>query len=427
MENKNQIISMKKVFTSYLEKHKPFTSFKVGSIIKTSMVVVIPVYLEDKLESTLLSLLQCHRPQQNVAVLLVVNASVNASEEIILQQKDTIAMLSKYSQGRSEWLHFYAVEAFNLPKKHFGAGLARKIGMDLAVQYFSATENEDGIIVSLDADTTVDQNYFEALYDYFKTFKHNACSIYFEHPIDGDLYEDTIYAAITQYELHLRYYVESLRMIGFPYAFHTIGSCFATTAEAYVKVGGMNRRQGGEEFYFIQKLIQLGGYGELNNTVVHPSPRISDRVPFGTGPSVKSIVQSQQEYLTYHLQGFLDLKVLFDHIEDYYKISEESYQQEILKLPGRVRSFLLNSDFWDELSNLMGNCSSLKVFRKRFYEVFNAFKLVKYINYIHEHFVEKTPVFDAALDLIQQLGYDSDDYFEEKELLQRYRELQRMY
>lgn len=417
---------MNKVLTSYLEKHKPFTSFNVGSIIKTPMIVVIPVYLEDKLESTLDSLLQCHAPQQNVAVLLVVNAAVHADEEVILQQKNTITMLSSYVQGSSEWLRFYVVEALDLPKKHFGAGLARKIGMDLAVQHFLATENDKGIIVSLDADTTVDQNYFQALYDYFNTTEHNACSIYFEHPTQGDSYDEAIYDAITQYELHLRYYVESLRMIGFPYAFHTVGSCFATTANAYVKVGGMNRRQGGEEFYFIQKLIQIGGYGELNSTVVHPSPRISDRVPFGTGPSVKNIVHNQQEYMTYHLQGFLDLKVLFDHIEDYYKISEETYQQEILKLPGRVRSFLLNSFFWVELSNLMGNCSSLKVFKKRFYEIFNAFRLVKYINYIHEHFVDKTPVFDAAIDLLQILDYDTDDYFEEKELLFQYRKMQRL-
>lgn len=415
---------MEKVFASYLEKHKPFTTFKAHTILSASLMVVIPVYLEGNLEITLDSLLNCNAIEKKVAVLLVINASDKASDDIILQQKATVERLKKYTDEISDWVKFYIIEAFELPNKHFGAGLARKIGMDLAVQHYADTKNYEGVIVSLDADTCVSKNYFQAIQSYFNCSKHIGCSICFEHPIEGDEFEEDIYEAITQYELHLRYYVECLRMMKFPYAYHTVGSCFAVKAEAYVRVGGMNRRQGGEEFYFIQKLIQLGHYGELNKTIVYPSPRISDRVPFGTGPSVKEIVQGD-EYLTYNLQGFIDLKQLFDGIEKYYNITEEQYQQEVLNLPGRVRSFLLNSGFWQELHNLMQNCSTLEVFKKRFYHIFNAFKLVKYINYIHEHFIEKTPVFDAAVELLQELGCDEGDYFEEKDLLLKYREIQR--
>lgn len=414
-----------KAFDQYLQKHKSFTSFDAHVLSPVQMVVVIPVYLEDDLIITLESLCKCNSIEGEVAVLLIINAAVNSSSDIMEHQKQTIKELSNF-QNRSSFIHFYTIEAFNLPDKHFGAGLARKIGMDLAVEHFFNTQNKNGIIISLDADTTVDVNYFTSLQNYFQNTKNNGCSIYFEHPIDGDLQEESICDAIIQYELHLRYYVESLRYIRFPYAYHTIGSCFAVRAPSYVSVGGMNRKQGGEEFYFIQKIIQLGGFGELNDTTVRPSSRISTRVPFGTGPSVKALVEgSRNDYLTYNLQGFVDLMELFGSVEKYYQISEEQYQSEVLILSGRLRSFLLNSDFYNEIAGLSANCSSVDVFIKRFYHIFNAFKLVKYINYIHEHFLEKVAVFDAAIELLHIKEVDTEDIFEEKELLERYRGIQR--
>jgi hypothetical protein len=412
-------------FEKYLQKHPSFTNFNPEVIKPSHMVVVIPVYLEDRLQDTIDSLLACTPVEGGVAVFLVVNAGIHSPADVVKYQQG-IADKFKSWQCNQDWIQFYTIEAFDLPKKHFGAGMARKIGMDMAIQHFINTDNVNGIIISLDADTIVQPNYFEALQHFFAQKKHQACSIYFEHPLDGDEFEAEVYEAITLYELHLRYYVECLCMIGFPYAYHTIGSCFAVKAAAYVKVGGMNRRQGGEEFYFLQKIIQLGGFGEANNTIVHPSPRISDRVPFGTGPSVKAILEKvDSDYHTYNLQGFIDLKEFFENIDKYYQVSEDEYHKIILELPGRVRSFLLNSDFYAELDELSKNCSTLNVFKKRFYELFNAFKLVKYINYVHEHFLERIPVFDASIELLQQLGYDTDDFFEEKELLMKFRAIQK--
>ena len=388
------------------------------------MVVVIPAYLEDDLAPTLNSLCACNAVNGHVGVLLIINACINASDEVIAHQEKTIRQIEEYA-CLNPAISIYAIEAFDLPKKHFGAGLARKIGMDLAVAHFSITDNRDGIIVSLDADSLVGPNYFEAISEYFANTKNNGCSIRFAHPIQGDDFEQDIYTAITQYELHLRYYVQALRFIGFPYAVHTIGSCFAFRASAYVRVGGMNRRQGGEEFYFIQKLLQQGAYGEINSTCVYPSPRMSSRVPFGTGPSVKKMIEDKEpDYMTYNLQAFIDIKELLDKIEEFYRISEEKYNEKILTLPGRVRSFLVNSNFYSDLKPVGDNCSTIAVFKKRFFEVFSAFKLVKYINYTHEHFLERMTVFDAAIELLELMDAETEDIFEDIELLQKYRELQ---
>ncbi len=81
----------------------------------------------------------------------------------------------------------------------------------------------------------------------------------------------------------------------------------------------MNKRKAGEDFYFIQKIIELGNYTELNTTGVIPSPRISNRVPFGTGKAIGDWVkQGSEEYFTYHPQTFRDLIPLTSNIDKLY-------------------------------------------------------------------------------------------------------------
>ncbi len=123
---------------------------------------------------------------------------------------------------------------------------------------------------------------------------------------------------ITLYELHLRYYFQGLAYSGFPYVFHTVGSAIAVKALPYVKAGGMNRRQAGEDFYFIQKLVPAGGYFNLNSTTVYPSPRTSSRVPFGTGASMAQTNSEQGSiFLTYNIQAFKELRTFFSITESF--------------------------------------------------------------------------------------------------------------
>src|SRR5690606_30362640 len=103
-----------------------------------------------------------------------------------------------------------------------------------------------GLIISLDADTLVEPNYLQALRKEFDLQDAWAAVIDFAHPLAGPVEQQ---AAILAYEIHLRYHVLGLRYAGSPYAFHTVGSAMACTAEAYVAAGGMNRRQAGEDFY----------------------------------------------------------------------------------------------------------------------------------------------------------------------------------
>ena len=205
-----------------------------------------------------------------------------------------------------------------------------------------------------------------------------------------------------------------------------MGSAMAVRAIAYARIGGMPRKQAGEDFYFLQKLIPLGGFGEISTTAVLPSPRPSDRVIFGTGAAIAGHLEgSNQAETTYHLISFQDVKVFFDRYKELFDMKSADYESWTYNLSGSLRSFLLNSGFFDDLDKLKAVCSKQSVFDKRFFELFNAFRMVKYLNYVEEHFYDRMPVFDAAQQLLEVLGVEVDDFFTEAELLEYYRNMEK--
>ncbi|MBS2097881.1 glycosyltransferase family 2 protein [Carboxylicivirga linearis] len=411
---------MNKLFQKYLSKHEVYNSSE-QDLDKKDIRVVIPVFLEQDYIDSLLESIVISATKCDVAIqlVLVVNYAEGSSPEVMESQHRMYNYLLKKKEEYSCYFSIAVIQAYNLKKKHAGAGWARKIGMDYAVFRYNEEQNPKGIILSLDADCKVKSDYFNAVWKKFNEEPINGFTIQFQHEMVG--VNEIQKEAILQYELHLRYYLKALRWAGHPYAFHTVGSCFAVTAEAYVRAGGMPRKQAGEDFYFLQKVIPLGRFKELNNTCVYPSSRISNRVPFGTGPTVSKLMKNQNDYLTYNLQAFVDLKEMLDEKEKFFKVDEEQYADLINNLSGRIRSFLLNSNFYQELSNINNNCASLDAFKKRFFEVFDAFKVVKYLNYVHVHFLEKIAVFDAALDLIDLQEKESDDLMDTLDLLTYYR------
>ena len=65
----------------------------------------------------------------------------------------------------------------------------------------------------------------------------------------------------------------------------------AVRAHAYARQGGMNRRQAGEDFYFMQKLVDGEQVENIAEATVFPSARLSHRVPFGTGKALSDAVE----------------------------------------------------------------------------------------------------------------------------------------
>jgi len=380
-----------KKWQSYVEKQKTEyrqTQFPTNFI--ADIVVVIPCYNEPDIIETLQSLLHCNRPSANTLVAVIINSSENADANAISQNRKTYEKIQHFSETHSTSdFRFFPLLLENLPKKHAGVGLARKIGMDLAVEHFFQNKKTQGIIVSLDADCTVSKNYLTDIFDAFcRNEKLNATIHNFHHRAENN--NPCIENAVRQYETHIRSFSERLKFTGFPYFYHTIGSAFAVSADAYVRVGGMGRQQGGEDFYFLQKVFALGKIAELTEVFVFPLARFSDRVPFGTGPALQKIIdEPHAAFKTYSTQSFRELKQFFDLKDDFFKKEPSQIQSKIAKLHPALIIFLEENDFLNAIIDCNTNCATLQSYQKRFFHHFNAFKIIKFLNFAHANHFEK--------------------------------------
>lgn len=375
-----------------LEPHCPYIITHINDGV--TIIVVIPCYNEVELITALSSLINCEKPKGNVEVITVMNSSVSDIEAVKETNTKMLENASNWSnENYLDWLTFYFIDANNLPDKDAGVGLARKIGMDEAVYRFESIK-KDGIIACFDADSTCQNNYLVELEKHFENNpKSPACSIHFEHPLQGIEFSEENYKAIEAYELHLRVYRNALKFCGFPFAFHTIGSSMAVKSKAYQKQGGMNKRKAGEDFYFLQKMMALGNFSELNTTTIYPSPRVSDRVPFGTGRAMQNYLSDEQKnYTTYAIQSFLDLKQLVEQLDNL-------YHNEI-DLPLSISEYLKTISFNENLQKIRQNSISLTHFKQLFFNWFNAFKVLKFVHFARDNYYPDVSIFETANELL---------------------------
>jgi glycosyltransferase involved in cell wall biosynthesis len=399
------------VFEHYLQKH----SFQDDWIRENPdkdlfLSIVIPCCNEPEILKALESLRQCEPAVFPAEIIVVVNHSQSAPAEIKALNLKTYHEISAWSASASvSEKRFYAIAAFDMPEKDAGVGLARKTGMDEAVRRFRRCGNRNGVIAGFDADCTCSVNYLKEIEKAFINPVQNAASLYFEHPLKGNDYDPLVYKHIRQYELHLRYYKNALKYAGFPFAFHTIGSSFAVRASSYCRQGGMNKRKAGEDFYFLSKVIPTGNYGEINSACVFPSPRPSDRVPFGTGAAIgKMLMTKQDQYVTYPFS-------LFEMLHSFFMNAAKMYRQKEIVLPGdllgdycRMNQMVMNFE------NVKNNTASETAFVKRFFTVFNAFRILKFLNFAVTNGCEMKPVSEECRILFEKCGIpeNGNDYIE---------------
>ncbi len=420
---------MQDVSNTYLRRYAwPGPLIDCPPAENTGIIVIIPVYNEPDLEKTILSLVQCAPAPCATEVIFVVNHPENSDEKIIQQSTSSVQLIEAWQQ-KSIHLTIHLIKAFDLPQKTAGVGLARKIGMDEAIRRFEYLNNKRGILVCLDSDCTCKSNYLTELHRHFEDTNINGCSVYYEHPVESpvgnqDSENEKISQSITVYELHLRYYVRAMKYAGFPFAYHTVGSSMAVTSDAYQKQGGMNKRKAGEDFYFLNNIFQLGGFVPIYSTTVYPSPRVSDRVPFGTGIAVKKIKdQDPDAYESYNPEIFDDFKVLNAGIHDLWH-SDDIFSV-IKTWPESVQGYAVQIDFAGQVTRIKQNTSEQETFRKAFYRWFDAFKSLKFVHFARDHYYPNIRIGQAASLLLQKSGLAPA--ISNKELLFQYRELERQF
>ncbi|MBQ1732958.1 MAG: hypothetical protein II037_12190, partial [Bacteroidales bacterium] len=290
----------------------------------------------------------------------------------------------------------YIIEG--VPHKIAGVGNARKVGMDEAVWRFATIENPRGVIVSLDADCLVSEDYFTEIYSRFYCAKDhpNACTLQFRHNFDEKLYSKQEIVACRRYEMYLRYFRLAQKIAGIPQCLHTIGSCLAVTAETYARMGGMARRQAGEDFYFLQKLALQSKVASVDKPIVFPSPSVSERVPFGTGRSVKKIIETGS-CKVYNFGLFLLLKEFYSAFPSLYD-GDSTIPREIIEFVGEQK-------FKSLVDECRKNTSDCRSFVKRMFAKFDVFFMIRFLNSFSESKIYPPEEIEAAVvNLIEYYG-----------------------
>ena len=362
------------------------------------MIVVIPAYDEPHIDTCLESLASCSAAPVTVEVIVVVNSPAGSGQSGLKSNAGTLDSIEKYRKLKTtDKFILHVIDVGQPSIRGWGVGTARKAGMDEAVRRFNLLSNPYGVIVSLDADCTVSSDYLLTLWREFGLNERaGGCSVNFEHRDDEAGLDQEIANAIRQYELHLRYYVAGLKYTRFPYPFHTIGSAFAVKAFRYVKSGGMSRRQGGEDFYFVQKIVGSDDFIELKIAKVFPSARLSARVPFGTGPALLRFMTGPEAgFLTYNPEAFSDLRSLFLMVR-LRRIEGSDQVPSYSEIPESVKIVISETEWVNKMDELIRNTSSPSMFVKRFFSWFNAFMIVRYLNRVHDTRLNKMPVVMAA-------------------------------
>lgn len=397
-------------------------------IDRPEIIVCIPAYAETELHNTLESLMQCVRPRIAVTVLILFNADHRMSPADRTLHENAMQETTSWIAHQQETaLHFYSAQIEAPPHQKWGVGWARKIVMDEAARILP----DHGIILCLDADCTVEPNYLVVVSGYFALHRTcHAASIHFEHQLDG--LQPLHRKAIAGYELHLRYLERAKHWAGHPYAGYTVGSAMAVRRSAYLEQGGMNTRMAGEDFYFLQKFMEIGAWSMITATTVYPSARQSFRVPFGTGRAMQALLQQSLGWNTIAFENYQLIKPLLVNIERIQTaLGTEGHDgffnwlQEELQIDPHMTAYLKQIRFYDNIAIIQQHTASVHSFSKRFFRYFNSFALIKYLHHMREHHYPDVPVGDAVKALADANGWILQESSDEEAMLLFIRALDR--
>lgn len=249
--------------------------------------------------------------------------------------------------------------------KRRGVGWARKILFDRIVAERGCNE----VIVSMDADTIFDTDYLQSVIDAMNADNSiSAIAVPYYHPLGGS---DDECRSILRYEIYMRYYLLQLIRIGSPYAFSALGSAMVFSAKAYSSVGGITPLQGGEDFYLMQKFAKTGKVSIYNSRCVYPSARVSDRVPFGTGPAVcKTLVEQEHSYPFYPTAIFDRVGQTFTTFDKLYAADTDTPMTDFLQQQ------LKTIDLWQPLRS---NYKRKELFVRACAERVDGLRILQYL------------------------------------------------
>ena len=372
-------------------------------------IIVIPAIQEyENILRLLKSLVQNNNKYFNeTLVIFVVNNLKSSHEDVIQDNRKSLEfirdIISEETGGdlineiHLAELNVGFIDAssknFELPEKDGGVGLARKIGMDIALTHFDYSNKEKKILICLDADCTVENNYLTSIVQSFNQSNIHAAYVDYEHILPPSEKEQH---AIICYEIFLRYYVLGLIFANSPFAFPTIGSTMICDYESYIRIGGMNKKKAAEDFYFMEKLAKITTIKKIDSTKVYPASRGSWRVPFGTGQRVnRYFAGTHEEYLLYNPKSFDVLKKWLHGFNSLEILGADEYLKNAKEIHPALYSFLIENSFHESWEKILLNSKTDEQIQKQKMIWFDGFRTLKLIHFLRNNGFPLVNMFDA--------------------------------
>lgn len=203
-----------------------------------------------------------------------------------------------------------------------------------------------------------------------------------------------------RYEASLRYYVLGLKSAGSAYAFHSIGSSIAVSADAYAAVRGFPRRAAAEDFYLLNKLAKVGKLEPQAGAPIELSGRVSPRVPFGTGRAVGDHLEGRKRISAYHPTVFRYLGAWLRSLDTFAGAAGETPLTECLEQgcagdpevdPERLHSILLSEGDWEAAETAGKRRRAGATLAKHLRDTFDGFRTRKLIHTLRDrHFASRS-------------------------------------
>ncbi len=338
---------------AYLDKHaEPDAATALALEGAWSHAVCIPACAEDASFFDTLQSLQETKGGSETVVVLVVNAAVDSSPAIHRTNEAFLALLRErcdlsaapIALGHWKDLAVMLVDRASperrLPARE-GVGLARKIAADIALALINRGSIASPWILCTDADVQLPTDYLSALPPPDAPLA--AALFPFAHVPEG---ESGLQQAMVLYETYLHYYVLGLASAGSPYAYHTIGSLLALHAPHYAAVRGFPKRQAGEDFYLLHKLVKVAPVLPMRSGRIRIRGRRSDRVPFGTGAALQKIQGGQvcgETYTVYDPRVFTGLGAWLSALATFAENPEAAPIARVLEETNPLGSLLVDA------------------------------------------------------------------------------------
>ena len=374
-----------KVVAKYLREYAEPEVNALPKLSHYDYCLVIPAYDEtlENLERTWYQL------KENYLVILVVNAphqghaaTLRLKQDIIRQAGvvDSVGHCSYVPGNPDILLVDRCTDGDTIPPRQ-GVGLARKIGADIALRLVSEGRVESPRISCTDADAILPENYFAT-----PLASTDAAIVFpFLHQPDPGLQLPTLL-----YDLSIIYYACGLRSADSSYAYTSLGSTMAISANHYAKVRGFPRRNAAEDFYLLNKLAKTGAIQSVPIQPILLEGRLSDRVPFGTGAGIGKIADMENPLEDFHFYNPDIFRLLKEFLAALASTWGEPHA--LAGTSEEIRNYCEQCELEALIANQIQSQTQRSVFEKFLHDWFDGFRTVKFVHFMRDRYLPSVPI-----------------------------------